>query len=172
MFDKGDTIFKITIPENNYKYDSICKVTIDIDNTKGKTNTKEYKIKLIRKIVFKDNTDVIKYVDECLIIRDTQPAVVTMGQTGQFEYELTFKEKNIDKYNYTGEFNPYKNHLENINFFMPTVHGDIISCDYEINVTLYFDCFVAFADRPRIVLPVYLVHQSPMDYQLEIQEQI
>ena len=172
MFDKGETIFKVSIPENNYKYDSVCKVTIDIDNTNGKVNTKEYKIKLVRKITFKDNTDNIKYIDECIIIRDAKPSVVTIGQTGKFEYELTFKEKNTDRYNYSGEPNPYKNQLENINFFMPTVHGAIISCDYEIKVTLYFDCFVAFADRPRIVIPVYLVHQSPMDYQLEIQEQI
>ena len=172
MFGKGETIFKVMLPENNFKYDSKCKVTIDIDNTKGKANTKEYRIKFIRKIIFKDNMSNTKYTDECFIKRDSKPAVVNMGQTGQFEYELTFKEKNIDRYNYTDELNPYNNQLENINFFMPTVHGTIISCDYEIKVTLYFDCFVAYADRPRIIMPIYLVHQSPMDYQLEIQEQI
>ena len=172
IFGKGETIFKVMLPENNFKYDSKCKVTIDIDNTKLKANTKEYRIKFIRKIIFKDNMGNTKYTDECFIIRDSKPAVVNMGQTGQFEYELTFKEKNIYRYNYTDELNPYNNQLENINFFMPTVHGTIISCDYEIKVTLYFDCFVAYADRPRIILPIYLVHQSPMDYQLEIQEQI
>ena len=38
MFDKGETILTVTIPENNFKYDSTCKVTIDIDNTKGKAS--------------------------------------------------------------------------------------------------------------------------------------
>ena len=172
MFEKGETIFKVTLPENNFKFDSICKVIIDIDNTKGKANTKEYKINLRRTVTFKDNTGNIKYVDEFYIIQEQIPAVVKTGQSGQFEYELTFKEKNIDRYNYTNEIIPYKIQLENINFFMPTVHGDIISCDYEIKVTLYFDCFVAFADRPRIEIPIYLVHQTPMEYQLQIQQQI
>ena len=68
--------------------------------------------------------------------------------------------------------NPYNIKMDKVNFFMPTINGNIISCDYGIKISLYFNCFVAYDDRPRLVLPIYLVHQLPYDYQLEIQEQI
>ena len=34
IFDKGETILKISFPENNYKYNSTCKLNIEIDNIK------------------------------------------------------------------------------------------------------------------------------------------
>jgi hypothetical protein len=62
--------------------------------------------------------------------------------------------------------------MNKINYFMPSINGQIISCEYEIKVSLYFDCFVDYNHRPRVIIPIYLVHQLPIDYQLEIQEQI
>ena len=62
--------------------------------------------------------------------------------------------------------------MTKINFFMPSINGQIISCEYEIKVTLYFSCFVDNNHCPRVTIPVYLVHQLPIDYQLEIQELI
>jgi hypothetical protein len=55
---------------------------------------------------------------------------------------------------------------------MPSINGQIITCEYEIKVSLYFNCFVDYNHRPRVIIPIYIVHQLPIDYQLEIQEQI
>ena len=76
LFDKGFTQLKLTIPENNYKYDSICKVNIEIDNTNGKETTKEYKIRLIRKVKYKNKLGEIKHIDETEISSERVKAVV------------------------------------------------------------------------------------------------
>ena len=173
IFDKGDTILKVSIPENNYKYDSSCIVSIFIDNIKGKASTKEYKIMLIRKVKFKNKNGEIKYNDDTNIVSEKIKAVVEPGKTNNFEYNLTFKEKNMGKkYTYSIEPNPYNIQMDKIDFLMPTIHGGIIECNYELKISLYFNCFVAYDDRPRIIIPIFIVHQLPLDYQLEIQEQI
>ena len=173
MFDKGETSLKITLPENNFRYDSECMVTIDIDNTNGKVPTKEYKIMLIRKVVFKNDKSEVKCTDEANIVSKRIKAVVEPGKKDTFTFKMTFMEDDASKkYNYDSKINPYHPEMRQINYYMPTVHGNTITCDYTIKVSLYFDCFVAYDNRPRIIIPVYLVHQSPLDYQLEIQEQI
>jgi hypothetical protein len=173
IFDKGDTILKLTLPENNFTYDSEPMITIEIDNKVGLAATKEYKVMLIRRIVFKNNLGEVKNKDETNIVSERVKAVVQPGKTGTFEYKLKFREKDTNKkYNYNQEINPYNPDLREINFYMPTLHGNIISCDYEIKISLYFECFVDYNHRPRVIIPVYLVHQLPLDYQLEIQEQI
>ena len=173
LFDKGFTQLKLTIPENNYKYDSICKVNIEIDNTNGKETTKEYKIRLIRKVKYKNKLGEIKHIDETEISSERVKAVVEPGKKGVFEHNLVLKENDTNKrFNYIMQTNPYNIKMDKVNFFMPTINGNIISCDYGIKISLYFNCFVAYDDRPRLILPIYLVHQLPYDYQLEIQEQI
>ena len=126
-----------------------------------------------RKIKLKNINGKIKCEDETVIISNIVKAVVPMGNKGNFEYTLNLKEINTKKkYNYNNEINPYNPDMNKINYFMPSINGQIISCEYEIKVSLYFDCFVDYNHRPRVIIPIYLVHQLPIDYQLEIQEQI
>ena len=171
IFEKGQTTLNVSIPENNYKYDSICIVNIEIDNTNGRENTKVYKVKFVRKIQFKDNKGNIKYDDETIIKRELINACVKIGNKIIFEYPLILKEKDVNKrYNYIREIDSYNIEMDKINYYMPTIHGKIISCDYKLKITLYFDCFVEKKDRPRIIMPIYIVHQLPMDYQLEVKK--
>ena len=173
LFGEGDTEMKISFPENNYKYDSICKLKIEIDNTKGKIATKEYKVTLIRTIIFKNEEGEIKHTECNKIIRETVKAEVKPGQKNEFEYQLSFLEKNLKKiYNYNMQLNPYNVDIEKVNFYMPTIQGLLITCNYVIKICLYFDSFVDKNHRPRAQLPVYIVHQLPADYQLEKQEEI
>ena len=97
LFDKGETILKISLKENNYKDDSNFKINIDIDNSKGKTDTKEYKIKIYRKIKLKNKNGDLKYEDETLIIDEVVKAVVPKGKKDIFEYNFNFKEKDTEK---------------------------------------------------------------------------
>ena len=173
LFGEGDTEMKISFPENNYKYDSICKLKIEIDNTKGKIATKEYKVTLIRTIIFKNEEGEIKHTECNKIVRETVKAEVKPGQKNEFEYQLSFLEKNLKKiYNYNVQLNPYNVDIEKVNFYMPTIQGLLITCNYVIKICLYFDSFVDKNHRPRAQLPVYIVHQLPADYQLEKQEEM
>ena len=173
LFGEGDTILSVSFPENNFKYDSICKLKIEIDNTNGKIITKEFKVTLIREIIYKNKNGDIKFKDSKKLVRESIKSEVKPGQKKNFEYQFSFQEKNVTKiYNYNSVFNPYKIDIDKINFFMPTIKGTLINCDYKIKISLYFESFVDKNHRPRIVFPVYLVHQLPIDYQLEIQKQI
>ena len=173
LFGEGDTILNVNYPDDNFKYDSLCKLNIEIDNTNGKITTKELKITLIRTITFKNAKGEIKLKDENKIVREKLKAEVKSGEKKQFEFKLSLKEKNPkDIYNYNSQINPYNINLEKINYFMPSVKGKLIICDYNIKVSLYFESFVDVKHRPRIKFPIYIVHQLPVDYQLEIQEQI
>ena len=173
LIGRGETLLEVKLPDNNFKYDSLSKVIILIDNTNGKTAVKEYKIMLIRKVKFKNKLGEIKYTDETNLVVEKVKAYVAAGVKQSFQYNLHFKENNPgQKFNYTNELNPYNIQMDQINFYMPTFHGKLISCDYEIKVSVYYDVFVGYNYRPRVIMPVYLVHQLPMDYQLEIQEQI
>ena len=173
LFGEGDTILNVSVSENNFKFDSFCQLNIEIDNTKGKICTKELKITLIRTINFKNKNGDIKHKDEKKIVREKVKAEVKSGEKKQIELNLSLKEKNTNTiYNYNSQYNPYNIDIQKINFFMPTVKGKLISCDYIIKICLYFETFVDVKHRPRIYIPIYLVHQLPVDYQLEIQEQI
>ena len=174
LIGEGNTILKVSIPEDNYKYDSICELNIEIDNTKGKIATKEYKVTLIRSIKYKNLNNVEKYKHTTKIVRERVKAEVKQGQKKDFKYNLKFKERNVlKKYKYNLNENPYhKLKMEAINFFMPTIQSQIISCDYTIKVCLYFEAFVDKNHRPRVKIPVYLVHQLPRNLQLGNDEQI
>ena len=173
LFWEGDTELKVSFPENNYKYDSICNLKIEIDNTNGKITTKKCKITLIRTIIFKNQEGEIKLKECNKIVRENAKVEVKPGNKDEFEFKLSLIEKNAKQiYNYNMQVNPYNIDIEKINYFMPTVKGLLITCDYVIKVCLYFDSFVDNNHRPRILLPLYLVHQSPSDYQLEMKEKM
>ena len=168
LIEGGNTVLKVSIPDDNYKYNSICKLDIEIDNTKGKISIKEYKVTLIRIIKYKNINNIEKHQNITKIVRETVKAEVKPGQKKHFNYNLEFKEKNVLKtYNYNMKANPYNINIKEINFYMPTVHGSLTDCDYNIKVCLYFENFVDKNHRPRVEMPVYLVHQLPKDYQLE-----
>ena len=174
LIGEGNTILKVSIPDDNYKINSICELNIEIDNTKGKIAIKEYKVTLIRSIKYKSLNNVEKHKNTTKIVRERVKAEVKQGQKKDFKYNLKFKEKNVlKKYKYNLNENPYhKLKMEEINFFMPTVQSQIIACDYTIKVCLYFEAFVDKNHRPRVKIPVYLVHQLPKNLQLGNDEQI
>lgn len=147
----GDTILTVSLPENNFKYDSICKLKIEIDNTNGKIATKEFKVTVIREIKFKNEKDIIKFKDNKKLVRENIKAEVKPGEKSNFEYQFGFQEKDLKKiYNYNSVFNPYILNIEKINFFMPTVKGSRISCDYKVKICLYFESFVDKNHRPKL----------------------
>ena len=126
MFHEGETTLKISIPDDNFIYGSICKLIIDINNINGKKETQKCKITLIRRIKFKNNKGEVKYEEETKIIKKKIQTIVNAGIQKTFEYNLLIKEENIKKNNINNKEN------DEMNFLMPTTHGKTVSCDYEI----------------------------------------
>ena len=69
LFEEGDTFLIVSFPDNNFKYDSICKLDIEVDNINGKIPTKEYKVTFKRTINFKNKKGEIKHKDIKKIVK-------------------------------------------------------------------------------------------------------
>ena len=173
IFDVGRTMLKASIPQDNFKYDSTCKLSIVIDNTYGKMATKEYKVGLRRILYFKDKKGDVKCRYKKQMVREKVPAVVGAGKKKEYTFDLILKETDLNaKYNYNLTLNPYNITIEKINYFMPSVNGNIIKCEYNIKVSVYYESFVDKSHRPRVRLPLYIVHQLPNDNILEPQDSV
>ena len=83
----------VSFPENNFKYDSICKLKIEIDNTNGKIITKEFKVTLIREIKYKNKDGKIKFKDSKKLVRESTKSEVKPGQKKILNTNSHFKKK-------------------------------------------------------------------------------
>ena len=164
MFDGGSTILKVSYKKNNYKIDEIVPLNIEIDNNRGKLKVKECKIRIIRTIEFKrlDKNSLEKYPLEKTIYSNVFWSEVLPNSKRSFLFQTELKDKDLIDFNYLGENNPYPN-IKDINILLPSIEGSIIKCEYRIQVSLYFDSFVTSGYRPRVFLPILIVHQSQED---------
>ena len=172
LFGIGTTILTVSIPDNNFTYnDNNFKVIIHVDNTNGRANTNEIKVKLIRLIEFLNQQKQILYKEEKVISSITLPARVEPRQKNYFECLLPLKENNTNRYQYSkNNICPYELKMPDINFFMTSLNSNYISCKYELNISLNFECHVSESSLPKISFPIYLVHQSTIEYLLELQK--
>ena len=172
LFGIGTTILTVSIPDNNFKYnDNNFKAIIYVDNSNGRANTHEIKVKLIRLIQFLNQQKQIIYKEENVISAITLPARVEPRQKNYFECLLSLKENNTNRYQYNkNNICPYELKMPDINFFMPSLNSSYILCKYELNISLNFECHVSESSLPNISFPIYLVHQSTIEYLLELQK--
>ena len=166
----GSIKMTVTIPENNYKINSQIKINVHIDNTKGKDPTKEIKIKLMRYLIFYGKNKDTKFSGEKTVLETKFNTPVLPGGKQAFECIVYLKENDIKRYAYDKKnVSPYGINMENIDYYMPSIFSKLISCQYELGVSLYFNSYVSDSERPRVKFPIYIVHQSVLEYQNEIQ---
>ena len=157
----GATKLVVSIPQNDYKVNSEIKVTVVVDNTQGKEQAKEAKVKLSRIIEFYGTKNEVKFKDETALFDILLKTPVLPGQSQTFKCSIFVREKDIKRYIYDKTNpNPYDLKLNDILFYMPSFQGRVFSCKYELKVSLYFNTFVAYNDRPRAIFPIYIVHQT------------
>ena len=168
----GTTILTVSIPDDNFKYDdSTLKAVVYVDNTGGKATTNEIKAKLTRFIEFLNHQKQIVYKEKIVISSLTLPAHVQPRQKNYFDCILPLKENNTNRYLYSKtNVCPYQLEMADINFYMPTLNSNLISCKYELNISLNFECHVSESSLPNISFPIFLVHQSTIEYLLELQK--
>ena len=170
LFDAGSTIFNISI--NNNGIDSFfgnedINMNISIDNTNGKLNADEIKFTLNRTVAFKSRYSVAKeFKDDCIIKKLKTETKV--NEKKDFTFSMPLKELNNSMLDFSKAKLPYGN-ISDFNYFLKSVNSLIIECKYTLKGTLYFNKFVKYNDRPRIIIPINLCHQSVNDYNNEIQ---
>ena len=172
LFKNGETSFKVNYPTKNYKiYDKI-PIDVEIDNTNSKMKVTECKFKLMRKITFRDKEDFCdKYFQEDKLIRKVFPVNVNKKEKKNYNFNLDLSEISFKDFNYDGFTDPYKG-TKNIKDLIPSIDGNILSCEYTIIVMLKFDSHVKKDERPKIVLPIYIVQKLDNDHIIKAQDEI
>jgi len=126
---------------------------------------------LNRTVVFKTKLSEKKktVVDELIskkIKTETLP-----GESKNFSCNLSLEKIENKNFDIKGASIPYTN-ISDINYFLPTIKTLILECSYTLKFTLYFDSFVKYNDRPRIIIDLIICHQSFDEYKAEMDRKI
>ena len=169
LFNSGKTKLKVTSLNgtDTFKFGEDIKFEIDIDNTEGKLITTECKIVLKRNVKFNNSYGELKkeILDE--LSSKTIKAESSPGEHKSFNYVLSLKKVENKNFAIEGSGIPYTN-FPDINYFLPSVKTIVLECSYLIKFTLYFNKFVKFNDRPRVIMNVIICHQSIDEYRDEM----
>ena len=164
VFSKGETELNANYYTKNYKLSDSIPVEIEIDNTKSKAKVKECKLKLFRKIIFRDKelfSD--KYFQEDKLIREVFKAPVNKKEKKKFNFSIDLNKIVYKDFNYQGLTNPYKDKYSYMDL-LPSLDGIILSCEYKLEIILKFDVNIKKEERPKVVLPIYIVHKLDDDH--------
>lgn len=169
LFNGGSATLNISILNgtDSFKNGETLNLNIEVDNTKGKLNSEECKLTFNRTLVLKSKYGkVVKEIkNECN--RQVIKTVTNINEKKSFSGAITLKETNTKMFDFNGKL-PYTN-ISDISYFLPSMNSLLIECKYHIKATLYFNRFVKYNERPRIIIPINVSHQSPNEYNNEIQ---
>ena len=170
LFDAGSTIFNITLNTGTDSFvgNEIINMNILIDNTNGKLTADEVKFTLNRIVLLKSKFGKVtkELKSDCIVKKCKVETKVKEKRNIPFSFPL--KDFDNTMLNFSKAKLPYAN-IKDFNYFLKSVNTSIIECKYSLKGTLYFNKFVKYDDRPRIVIPLNICHQSVNDYNAEIQ---
>ena len=165
LIGSGSTILKASYTSKYYKISDIIPLNINIDNSQSKLKVTKCKIDFIRKMTFRDKVNLrnIKIYDDKLIKKKLDWEV-KKHEIKNFEYKLYLRELLFSNLTYDGYVQPYKKVNIPILDLMPSIDSGIIKCEYLIKITAYYENFVKKAERPRIFLPINIIHKLEDNY--------
>ena len=168
LFDKGNSKLKVSSPTNNFKFNDIIPININVDNSNSKKKLNKFKIYLIRNLVLKDEISYSdKYINNEKVLRREFKSEVKKNEIKDFEFKLPLKELFSKYYTYSDYKQPYTNDNRSSIDLIPSIYSTIIKCEYFIKVIAYYDEISSKNERPRIILPVYMVHRLKDNHIIE-----
>lgn len=156
VFSKGMTILEVSYPPKKYKLNDVVPLTVKVDNMRGKINVKEIKMNLKRVIKLKKTT-----TNKELIIKHKlyeEKFAFNVKQNEQYQEIINFplfsSRKPIQDYN------TFINSFDNSQYkLLPTVKSTLISCEYYIKVTCYFNSFVTDKSKPIVYASIEIADE-------------
>ena len=166
FISRGESKLALIMNKNNIIMGDNIPFTAEIDNERCGVNIKEIKVTVARTVTFKKNG--AEYPLRNIIIKKIYPVKVLKNSRGSFSYDdICMKDSNLKDFKYSRELNPYPNRVDDLNMLMPTMCSKLITCEYSLKISCYFDLSVLSKDRTRIIVPLYIAHQTPMEYESE-----
>lgn len=149
----GNCLASVKLKQNNIKMGEFLELAVNVNNN-SKYNIKEIKINLIRDIIFRNEKE---FKERQIIGRKIFSWIVESGQEKQNNFLLKIEDSKLQNFDLRTFKNPYQN-IE-IQDLINSVSTNYIECKYSLKITFYFNHFVAFAQRPRIFLPINICHK-------------
>ena len=149
----GNCLASVKLKQNNIKMGEFLELAVNVNNN-SKYNIKEIKINLIRHIIFRNEKE---FKERQTIGRKIFSWIVESGQEKQNNFLLKIEDSKLQNFDLRTFKNPYQN-IE-IQDLINSVSTNYIECKYSLKITFYFNHFVAFAQRPRIFLPINICHK-------------
>ena len=173
IFNGGRTKLKVTCINgtDNFRFGEDVKFDINIDNMNGNLVINECKIVLKRNVKFKNSYGQVKKDILEELSSKTIKTLTTQGEEKAFPYVLSLKNIQNKKFVLQNSGIPYTD-FNDINYFLPSIKTFILECSYTIKFTLYFNNFVTFNDRPRIIMNAIICHQTIDEYKAEMNQKL
>ena len=149
----GNCLASVKLKQNNIKMGEFLELAVNVNNN-SKYNIKEIKINLIRDIILRNEKE---FKERQTIGRKIFSWIVESGQEKQNNFLLKIEDSKLQNFDLRTFKNPYQN-IE-IQDLINSVSTNYIECKYSLKITFYFNHFVAFAQRPRIFLPINICHK-------------
>ena len=81
-----------------------------------------------------------------------------------FKYEdIILKDIDLKDLYFPDKLNPYLGKIADLNLLMPSLDSPIIKCEYKLEISSEFDTNIVESNRPTVVIPIYVAHQSPQE---------
>ena len=160
IFGKGTTHIKASIPLTCYKFADNIPINVEVDNSNGKMKVTLVKINLVRNMILRSNQNDFKtkysFIDK--VMKKIFKVEVRSGTKDIFKFQFPLSQMPHNEFSFFDNVNLY-NWTKSYCEFMPSTNSNIISCQYLLKITLYFDSFIKKADRPRIRIPINISHK-------------
>ena len=173
MIKRGICQIKNYLPKINYKFNDNIPLTIVIDNRICGLSVENLKITFKRNITY-INENKTEFSEIKKISSGIYLARVKKGEIKIFKYFYNINNLNNKFILFSGISEPYKEPNIDWQIFTPTIYSDSFKCEYSIKITLYFESFVNYDYRPRVIIPITITHDcsNKYDFVEEISEEV
>ena len=162
--DNSESTLNIYISTLDLKINEPIKIGIEINNEKCKYDSDKIKIKIFRTIIYKPINNEKKF--ERKIIEKIYPFNCLKENRMKKDYEdIILRDDDLKDIDFNDELNHYLGNINDINLLLPSFVNDFIQCEYRLEVSCLYDCYVNDKNLPTIILPIYAVHQSLLEYE-------
>ncbi|MCQ2816880.1 MAG: hypothetical protein MJ252_06415 [archaeon] len=162
---KGVGKVNVTLQSDVYTINSDIKALVEVDNTRATMDSYQIKLSIFKRITFVNRNNQNDMVNDKKIAEKYFDAKIPKKTKRIMQCDIKLTDSNVNEYSYQSAFRPYPD-IKDYNLMMPTVNGLYIKCNYFLRVTIYYEKFLAYSSRPRVEIPIQVVHviygQMPM----------
>ena len=169
--DQGTTILTVNYDKNNYKFSDIVPIKVFVNNYRGNMKVTNINVDLMRIVTFTSTNQAEKFPMEKTIQKNKNKVLVQSHSKNSFVFYVNLIDKEISNSDFFKNLNLYNNLVKDMNLLMPSCNSNLIKCEYKIKISLDFDSYVPYANKPRVFLPISITHQLIEEYSIEKQEE-